>query len=159
MSHPDENPTVPGPVPLVAMPCYVPASSRAGRWGLAIVGLGLTAAIAALWWIDPRRLHLPLCTFYALTGWYCPGCGATRATHALLHGQWLAALHDNALWIGGLPLYAYLAASEMRQQFRGRPLPGDLSRRPWLWAALGLLTLLFAVARNLPGHPWTLLTP
>jgi len=35
----------------------------------------------------------PRCPFYALTGHYCPGCGATRAIAELLHGHVAAALH------------------------------------------------------------------
>lgn len=29
------------------------------------------------------------CLFRLLTGFYCPGCGGTRALAAFLHGQWL----------------------------------------------------------------------
>src|ERR1700761_8906128 len=39
----------------------------------------------------------PVCRFHQLTGLNCPGCGATRALYALLHGDVLLALRDNAL--------------------------------------------------------------
>lgn len=35
--------------------------------------------------------HLP-CLFHALTGFYCPGCGGTRAVKALFHGRLLLCL-------------------------------------------------------------------
>ena len=39
----------------------------------------------------------PQCPFKALTGLDCPGCGVTRALHALLTGHPLRALDHNAL--------------------------------------------------------------
>lgn len=40
---------------------------------------------------DLREL-VPPCTFHKITGFYCPGCGGTRAVHALLHGRILTSL-------------------------------------------------------------------
>ena len=111
---------------------------------LAILLLGL------LWWFDPAEVNLPLCTFHALTGLDCPGCGATRATHELLHGRLLAAWHYNALWVLSLPLAAYLAISELRVLAGRRPLPGDLPRRTWFWLSVAAAAILFFVVRNLP---------
>ena len=35
---------------------------------------------------------IPLCSFYTATGFYCPGCGGTRAVTALFHGEILRSL-------------------------------------------------------------------
>ncbi|MBQ8040800.1 MAG: DUF2752 domain-containing protein, partial [Lachnospiraceae bacterium] len=35
---------------------------------------------------------MPLCTFYKTTGFYCPGCGGTRAVFALFRGDILKSL-------------------------------------------------------------------
>ena len=94
-----------------------------------------------------------------MTGLYCPGCGATRATHELLHGHLLAALHYNALWVSVLPLAAYAGVSEWLRRRAGWPLWGDLSRRRWPLLVLGVATLLFFLLRNLPLYPLTLLAP
>lgn len=43
------------------------------------------------------------CSIYRLTGWYCPGCGGTRACKALLRGEFLTSLYYH-------PAVLYLAA-------------------------------------------------
>lgn len=40
----------------------------------------------------PFLQALPPCTFHTLTGFYCPGCGGTRAAYAFFHGHILSAL-------------------------------------------------------------------
>ncbi len=123
--------------------------------GAAAIGAGLLL----FWHMDPARLGLPLCSFYAATGWHCPGCGATRATYQLLHGHVGLALQDNALWILTLPLALYMAASEVRYATAGRPLPGNLARRPALWVGLGVAAFVFFVLRSIPMYPFVLLVP
>jgi hypothetical protein len=117
------------------------------------LGLGL------LWWIDPAKVNVPLCGFYALTGWHCPGCGAVRATHEVLNGRLLSALHYNVLWTLSLPLAMYLAVSELRKWAGRRPLPGDLAGKPWFWIAAAVVSLVFFALRNLPWEPFSLLAP
>jgi hypothetical protein len=60
---------------------------------------GITLAIVtALFVFDPAVTPwFPSCPWYALTGWSCPFCGSLRALHALLHGQFDAALRLNPL--------------------------------------------------------------
>lgn len=36
---------------------------------------------------------VPPCSFYTLTGYYCPGCGGTRAVIALLQGRFFLSLY------------------------------------------------------------------
>ena len=58
--------------------------------------------------------NLP-CVFQWITGYYCPGCGGTRACRALLHGDLLQSLYYHplvpymalvlVLWIGSHVLY------------------------------------------------------
>lgn len=99
------------------------------------------------------QLLYPRCVFQAVTGWQCPGCGVTRATHALLHGDLAAAWRLNPLWVGLLPLlgWTYLAW-----------LVNDLGNRRWfqpLANRYGVVVLLaalagFGVARNFPWAVW-----
>lgn len=102
---------------------------------------------------------MPVCGLYMTTGLYCPGCGATRATHELLHGRLLAALRDNGLWVLLLPLVVYLTASEMRRLLHGRPLPGNPGGKPRLLIAVAVIVVVFSVLRNIPFYPFIMLAP
>jgi hypothetical protein len=133
------------------------ARTDRNRWRMTLGAL-LAGVLVALWWVDPARLHVPLCQLHALTGLYCPGCGATRATHELLHGRLLAALRCNALWVSVLPFGAYTGLSEWRRRRRRRPLWGDPSRRRWPLVVLGVAVVAFFVLRNVPVYPLLLLT-
>ena len=76
----------------------------AGRWRwltcpllACLVRDRLLAAVCALLplaYLALAALGLPLapCSFRALTGLPCPGCGLTRAATCLVHGRWAAAM-------------------------------------------------------------------
>lgn len=51
---------------------------------------------------------MPRCSFKVLTGYSCPGCGAQRAFHAALHGNFQEALGYNFFLVIGIP-YLLLA--------------------------------------------------
>jgi Protein of unknown function (DUF2752) len=115
-------------------------------------------ASIVLWRVDPNQLGNPLppCPFHWLTGLYCPGCGATRALHALLHGNLEKAFSMNIVFVLALPLVLILLLKQVIQ------LPAGLFKatkffsdaRPWAW-----LLISFAVLRNLPWYPFNLLAP
>jgi len=64
----------------------------------------VAAYAAAVLALDPFRAGLPDCPFHAVTGLHCPGCGSTRATYLLLHGDVAGALAMNALVLPALVL-------------------------------------------------------
>ncbi|MDE7408146.1 MAG: DUF2752 domain-containing protein [Muribaculaceae bacterium] len=54
--------------------------------------------------IDPVQCTwAPKCIFKLLTGWQCPGCGFSRASHALLHGHISEALSYNYFFVISIP--------------------------------------------------------
>jgi hypothetical protein len=139
----------------------LPASNAAtgGRRSI-LLPLGVAAAtltsagyVAA---VDPSASgHYPTCPFLAITGWYCPGCGALRAVHALAHADLLTALARNPFAVVAAGYLVVAWALWLGRTATGRP------RRwlapPWvLYSVLGAI-LAFGVLRNLPG--WTWLSP
>jgi hypothetical protein len=123
-----------------------------------LLALGGTATAWLLSRVDPNAPGnlLPPCPLHALTGLYCPGCGSTRALHALLQGDVPGALAMNPLLVVALPVLAAMALNAAGWQ------PAGAQR---LWRALGrplpwLVVLLgYAVLRNLPWAPFGWLAP
>jgi hypothetical protein len=60
----------------------------------------------------------PVCPIHQLLGIECPGCGATRALAALLHGRVLQALQLNALFVLLLPFGMAVAIQTYRRAIR-----------------------------------------
>jgi hypothetical protein len=138
------------------------SASTVIKGGRRAVMLPLGAAAAALLAVgyvasvDPNVAgHYPTCPFLAITGWYCPGCGALRAVHALAHGDLMTALARNPFAVVALGYLVLSWVLWLDRTARGRP-------RRWLappWVLYGVLAaiLMFWVLRNVPG--WTWLSP
>jgi hypothetical protein len=115
-------------------------TNRRWHWA-ALVPLAAAGALW-LWAVDPAESSFyPRCALHWLTGLHCPGCGSTRAAHALLHGNLTDALCFNALLVIGTPLAAIAVAWHSRQAERWS-CPAISGR-----AILAGL-LLFTLARN-----------
>jgi hypothetical protein len=123
---------------------------------LAVTGLLGVSAGLVLFCFDPRQYHFyPVCWFYQTTGLLCPGCGALRALHQLLHGHVAAAFHFNPMLVVSLPFVFWFGARYAWQRARRQPF--NLGVRPsWLWLGLAAV-LIVSVLRNFPGGPFSLL--
>ena len=114
-----------------------------------LFALGATAC-AVLLLVPPGSPHatwLPRCMFHQMTGLYCPGCGATRALSAMLHGDVLASLHNNLLLFPLLALIVYLFVK-----------PQATFKRPVAVAIVAVI-VAFTVLLNIPLSPFTYLAP
>src|SRR5487761_2178794 len=103
------------------------ATRRHAHLALA-AGVFAASAVSVLLYKFPPESYgfYPPCPFHALTGLLCPGCGATRALAALVHGNLADAMHWNGLFVVLLPiLLAYLAMTYLRaiRGLRAIPLP------------------------------------
>ena len=121
----------------------LPASRILLMAGFAVCAVAALAYFA----FDPTKVAIfPQCLFHQITGLDCPGCGAQRALHALLHGHVIAALQLNAMFVLSLPLALWYGPRLVFRSFTRQP-SGSPPR--WLWFYIGLW-IVFGVARNLP---------
>ena len=118
-----------------------------------------TAGLAAVYLFDPREPGLyPVCPFFGLTGWHCPGCGTLRALHQLMHGNIAAAFGYNAYAMLALPVIAYaFTVGGLRAYGLPAPPRAFIPSR-WIWALLAAI-LAFWLLRNLPFGSFPALAP
>jgi hypothetical protein len=115
----------------------------------ALLAGGVLVCVALLVYPPGRVGFYPACPIYAWLGVECPGCGATRALAALLHGRLMEAMRLNALFVGLLPFaVGFAAVSYPRAVRRG----GFRWPRVPMKAVYGMVgaAVVFTVIRNLP---------
>lgn len=130
-------------------------SQQESRRTFFILG-GLGGLLAGLiWWWNPADWHMPVCTFYRLTGWYCPGCGGLRAAHALLHGRLAEAWAYNPLLVLLTPWLGYgVVRWGLSAFWPKRRWPGPWLYSPWVLMLVAVLATVFGILRNLPWEPF-----
>ncbi len=108
--------------------------------------IGLSCLLFIYYLFDPSHNHLaPKCTFWLLTGYYCPGCGSQRAIHSFLNGRIWEGIQYNYLL---LPLLAYLILILIAPK-SGR-LSQALTSSTACWILFGVI-IAWWVIRNIVG--------
>jgi hypothetical protein len=137
------------------------AGAATPRWllpiGSAVAGAATLLYVRGLGARVPNII--PPCGFHAITGLWCPGCGLTRGTRALLHGDIQQALGFNLFTplVLGLFIYTWLVWAVPRL---GGPTVPEVRHLPKpVWRVLGVAVLVFTIARNLPIAPLAALAP
>lgn len=102
---------------------------------------------------------LPKCIFLKFTGFYCPGCGATRATYYLSHGNILKAFSYNQLYVLFLPFMGYLYILNLGIKINGKQLIKVPKFNPVFYISVGGIIIVFCLLRNIHYYPFTLLAP
>lgn len=127
---------------------------------LLVVAAGAAGVLVLAGTNPSGHAWFPKCIFHELTGLHCPGCGVTRAMHAVLQGRFLEAVGQNPLVMLCLPLIAWGVAIEATAWVCGDRYRGPRVRWP-RWAYWPLLVMIFGywIMRNIPAWPFTLLAP
>jgi len=120
----------------------------------------LLSALGFLYFtFDPiNNLLFPKCPLFATTGIYCPGCGSQRATHSLLHFDFLNVFKSNLLFLPFVVLAMYHFGIQvvnpiMKTNYRSIL---DHSKAPWV---VLIIVLLYWLLRNIPSAPFSYLAP
>ena len=98
----------------------------------------------------------PPCPTKSLLGIVCPGCGSARMIYSLLHGDLRSALSYNAVGVALLVLLAWSYIAWSMRRITGRRVPRWETLR-WAPVALGGLSAVWLVVRNLPFAPFNAL--
>ena len=101
----------------------------------------------------------PPCWIHELTGINCIGCGAGRATVALLHGDILAALDYNILYVMLLPFLVYYLFKIYVAYVFGKDVIPMFTIGWGIGIPLLATVVLFGVLRNIPVFPFSYLAP
>lgn len=112
-----------------------------------------------LYLVNPAKHSvLPPCVFNKLTGMYCPGCGATRAVHSLLHGEFRQAMAFNGVILFFLAAFGvWFAWNGLRIAMKKQDQWPNLGRRATRIIFAGLI--IYFILRNIPVEPFTWLAP
>lgn len=137
-------------------PVLGPATARALAVSLLVALAGISTWVLVR---NPLRTTVfPPCPFREITGLWCPGCGATRASYLLFHGDVAGALHFNALWVVVAPFALYAAVAFAGRAFGVRWLRA-LPFTPPVVVALMASVVGFGIVRNLPFGALDALNP
>lgn len=136
-----------------------PRMSKKEEKSLYILGWMLFGAAAVLAGLT-RGLHMQMkifslpCIFLELTGYYCPGCGGTRACAALFRGEIVRSFLCHPVVVYTAAVFAwYMISHTLEYLTRGRLAVGMRYRDLYLYLAAAIILIQWVV-RNLLKLVW-----
>lgn len=118
-----------------------PKSNPKLVWGYS---LGIGGLLYLKLWLPVTKLAVP-CVFHEFTGFYCPGCGITRAALSLLSMDFYQAFRYNSLVFVILPLYITYTMTNKKQMRRISKV---------IMTIMLIVTITFGLLRNIPAFDW-----
>ena len=123
----------------------------------ALLLIGACVGVCLYFGHPSEYVWLPACPFRVWTGLLCPGCGALRATHYLLNGQWETAFRYQPLLVLSLPILVLLTGKTLYERLlkTSITLPFEMH----LYWLILIVVCLFFVLRNVPLDCFECLRP
>lgn len=120
-----------------------------------LVAAAAMAVVALLHLRDPHHHGAwGLCPFYAVTGWYCPGCGGLRGMNDLTKGHVLDAIHSNVFLLPIIAVGVWVWARWLTTSWQGAPVLPKLVLNRASATVLIVVFATFTVFRNTPWGHW-----
>ena len=123
------------------------------RLGLAAILTVAAAFFFIKWFSIPLDGPLFACPVYSLTGFFCPGCGGTRAFRLLFQGKLWQSVVCHPLVLYGLALFSLFMASHTLKIFTHGKIKGFAYRHIYIKIAVMLL-ILNVFVKNLAWFFW-----
>ncbi len=79
------------------------------------------------------------CRFLAVTGFYCPGCGCTRAVRAMLHGHFVLSVLYNPAVMYGTVIWLLYEGSHILELLHVPHIRGMKFRYGYIYAGIVIL--------------------
>ncbi|MFD0679012.1 MULTISPECIES: DUF2752 domain-containing protein [unclassified Paenibacillus] len=109
-----------------------------------ISSLGIGGLLYLKIWIPVTRIEVP-CVSHELTGFYCPGCGITRAALSFLTLDFYQAFRYNPLVFLIFPLYITYTITNKKQLSRISNV---------IMTVMLIVTIESGLLRNIPAFVW-----
>lgn len=115
--------------------------------GLILSAAAVLLSAASRLWPDLWKLaKMPPCFFHLMTGYFCPGCGGTRAVRALLGGHVVRSFFYHPLVPYGAAVFlCFMTTQTIERISRGRVAIGMRYRGCYVWTAAAILIINCAV--------------
>ncbi len=122
--------------------------------GCILAAAAAAVALISLLWPDLISIKLPPCLFHEISGYYCPGCGGTRAVRALLKGHILLAVYYHPTVPYGAAIYlCFMITQTIERASRRRFCIGMHYRSIYVWTAVALIISSF-ILKNIMHEYW-----
>ncbi len=98
--------------------------------------------------------HIPPCALHSMTGYYCPGCGGTRAVLSLIKGNLLTSIFYHPFVIYAFAIGGWFMISQTIERISKHKINiGMHYRHIYLWLAL-IIIVVNCLIKNLALAIW-----
>ena len=115
--------------------------------GLILLPIGLSCAYIVTEWVVPRLPPSAECILWKFFGFYCPGCGGTRAVISLLHGRFLASLWYHPIVMYVVVMYACFMISHTLEKIHC-PIIKGMKFHTWILYAMPVILAINVILKN-----------
>lgn len=122
-----------------------------------LIALFFLVLMGPVWYLYVLPKYDIPCIFYTLTGFYCPGCGGTRAFSAMVHGHFVRSFYLHPLVIYASVLYIVYMMSHTLSIFNPK-LKGMKLKDAYLYIAIGIV-FVNLIIKNILLHKYGIMLP